>query len=150
MLIALVATLVICFLLNVPIGFALGMAALASLIASGTLPITMIPQRMVAGANSFPLLAIPYFMLAGSIMERGGVSRRIVNLASALVGHITGGLAAVSIGMYLFCCCFWFNGGDGSSGRRTDHPGNGQARLPKILCRGGRISGSLSWRDHTA
>ena len=62
MLIALVSTLVICFLLNVPIGFALGMAALASLIASGTLPITMIPQRMVAGANSFPILAIPYNM----------------------------------------------------------------------------------------
>jgi len=61
------------------------------------MPIAMIPQRMVAGANSFPLLAIPFFMLAGAIMERGGVSRRIVNLASTLVGHITGGLAAVSI-----------------------------------------------------
>lgn len=97
MLIALVSTLLICFLLNVPIGFALGMAALASLIASGSMPISMIPQRMVAGANSFPLLAIPFFMLAGAIMERGGVSRRIVKLASALVGHITGGLAAVSI-----------------------------------------------------
>jgi C4-dicarboxylate transporter DctM subunit len=97
MLFALVSTLVICFLINVPIGFALGMAALASLIASGTMPISMIPQRMVAGANSFPLLAIPFFMLAGAIMERGGVSRRIVNLASALVGHISGGLAAVSI-----------------------------------------------------
>ncbi|HCP07017.1 MAG: TRAP dicarboxylate transporter, DctM subunit [Synergistales bacterium 57_84] len=97
MLIALVSTLIICFLLNVPIGFALGMAALSSLIASGSMPIEMIPQRMVAGANSFPLLAIPFFMLAGAIMERGGVSRRIVSLASALVGHITGGLAAVSI-----------------------------------------------------
>ena len=97
MLMALASTLIVCFLLNVPIGFALGMAALASLIASGSMPIAMIPQRMVAGANSFPLLAIPFFMLAGAIMERGGVSRRIVNLASALVGHITGGLAAVSI-----------------------------------------------------
>ncbi len=97
MLMALASTLVICFLINVPIGFALGMAALASLLASGSMPIAMIPQRMVAGANSFPLLAIPFFMLAGAIMERGGVSRRIVSLASALVGHITGGLAAVSI-----------------------------------------------------
>ncbi|HPI98270.1 MAG TPA: TRAP transporter large permease, partial [Synergistales bacterium] len=49
------------------------------------------------GANSFPLLAIPFFMLAGAIMERGGVSKRIVNLASTIVGHISGGLAAVSI-----------------------------------------------------
>ncbi len=97
MLFALVSTLIICFLINVPIGFALGMASLASLIVSGTMPINMIPQRMVAGVNSFPLLAIPFFMLAGAIMERGGVSKRIVELASALVGHITGGLAAVSI-----------------------------------------------------
>ncbi len=94
---ALASTLIICFIMNVPIGFALGMAALASLIASGSMPIAMIPQRMIAGANSFPLLAIPFFMLAGAIMERGGVSKRIVSLASALVGHITGGLAAVSI-----------------------------------------------------
>lgn len=97
MLMALVSTLIICFIINVPIGFSLGMAALASVIASGSMPIAMIPQRMVAGANSFPLLAIPFFMLAGAIMEHGGVSRRIVSLASTLVGHITGGLAAVSI-----------------------------------------------------
>jgi len=97
MLTALVVTLVVCFLTNVPIGFALGIAALMSLVVSGTMPISMIPQRMVAGANSFPLLAIPFFMLAGAIMERGGVSKRIVNLASTIVGHISGGLAAVSI-----------------------------------------------------
>lgn len=97
MLFALVSTLVISFLINMPIGFALGIAALTSLVASGSFPISMIPQRMVAGANSFPLLAIPFFMLAGAIMERGGVSRRIVNLASALAGHISGGLAAVTI-----------------------------------------------------
>lgn len=97
MLEALIITLIICFLINVPIGFALALASLASLIVSGSMPIAMIPQRMVAGTNSFPLLAIPFFMLAGAIMERGGVSKRIVNLASTLVGHISGGLAAVSI-----------------------------------------------------
>lgn len=129
MLIALVATLVICFLLNVPIGFALGMAALASLIASGTLPITMIPQRMVAGANSFPLLAIPYFMLAGSIMERGGVSRRIVNLASALVGHITGGLAAVSI-----VACTFFAAVSGSTAATA--AAVGELTIPEMDKRG--------------
>ena len=97
MLSALIISLVVCFIANVPIGFSLGIASLASLIASGSMPIVLIPQRMVAGANSFPLLAIPFFMLAGAIMERGGVSKRIVSLASTLVGHITGGLAAVSI-----------------------------------------------------
>ncbi len=97
MLAILLTTLVICFAINVPIGFALAIAALFAMIFSGNLPLTLIPMRMVAGANSFPLLAIPFFMLAGAIMERGGVSRRIVELASTLVGHVQGGLAAVSI-----------------------------------------------------
>jgi len=97
MLAILLATLVICFAINVPIGFALAIAVLFAMIFSGNLPLTLIPMRMVAGANSFPLLAIPFFMLAGAIMERGGVSRRIVELANTLVGHVQGGLAAVSI-----------------------------------------------------
>lgn len=129
MLYALVSTLVICFLLNVPIGFALGMAALASLLASGNLPVTMIPQRMVAGANSFPLLAIPFFMLAGAIMERGGVSRRIVNLASALVGHISGGLAAVSI-----VACTFFAAISGSTAATA--AAVGELTIPEMEKRG--------------
>jgi C4-dicarboxylate transporter DctM subunit len=129
MLYALVSTLIICFLLNVPIGFALGMSALASLIVSGTLPITMIPQRMVAGANSFPLLAIPFFMLAGAIMERGGVSRRIVNLASALVGHISGGLAAVSI-----VACTFFAAISGSTAATA--AAVGELTIPEMEKRG--------------
>ncbi len=96
MLEALFFTLVFCFVLNVPIGFALGVASVASVLA-GDLPNIVVAQRMVAGVNSFPLLAIPFFMLAGAIMETGGVSRRIVELANSLVGHIRGGLAAVSI-----------------------------------------------------
>jgi len=93
----LLIALIFCFALNVPIGFSLGIASIASLMFSGDISPSLIPQRMVAGANSFPLLAIPLFMLAGVIMEKGGVSKRIVHLASTLVGHLKGGLAAVSI-----------------------------------------------------
>lgn len=93
---ALFATLIVCFVLNVPIGFSLGVASVVCVLA-GDLPNIVIAQRMVAGVNSFPLLAIPFFMLAGAIMETGGVSRRIVDLANTIVGHIRGGLAAVSI-----------------------------------------------------
>ena len=93
---ALFTTLIVCFVLNVPIGFALGVASVACVLA-GDLPNIVVAQRMVAGVNSFPLLAIPFFMLAGAIMETGGVSRRIVELANTIVGHIRGGLAAVSI-----------------------------------------------------
>ena len=97
MITALFVSLLVCFVLNVPIGLALGVAAIACASVSDAIPLLVVPQRMVAGVNSFPLLAIPFFMLAGAIMERGGVSRRIVNLANTLAGHITGGLAAVSI-----------------------------------------------------
>lgn len=94
---ALFGSLLVCFVLNVPIGFALGIAAIVCAAVSDAVPLLVVPQRMVAGVNSFPLLAIPFFMLAGAIMERGGVSRRIVSLANTLAGHISGGLAAVSI-----------------------------------------------------
>ncbi|MDR2588541.1 MAG: TRAP transporter large permease [Spirochaetales bacterium] len=94
----LIGTLIFCFIFNVPIGFALGVATSASMILGGSnMSLALIPQRMVAGVNSFPLLAIPFFMMAGAVMERGGVSKRIVHLSNACVGHIKGGLAAVSI-----------------------------------------------------
>lgn len=129
MLLVLVATLLIGFLINVPIGFALGIAALASLIVSGVMPLVMIPQRMVAGVNSFPLLAIPLFMLAGTIMERGGISRRIVQLASTLLGHVRGGLSAVSI-----LACTFFAAISGSA------PGTaaavGELTIPEMVRRG--------------
>lgn len=98
MLTVLLIVLLICFVLNVPIAFAMAFATLAAVISSnGAIPMTMMGQYMVAGANSFTLLAIPFFMIAGSLMEYGGVSKRIVKFADALVGHQHGGLSAVSI-----------------------------------------------------
>jgi len=57
----------------------------------------ILAQNLMEGANSFPLLAVPFFMLAGEIMNAGGLSRRIVNFAMSLVGHIRGGLGYVTI-----------------------------------------------------
>ncbi|MCE8018759.1 TRAP transporter large permease [Halomonas sp. MCCC 1A11036] len=129
MLLTLLVALVFCFMINVPIGFAMGIAVFASLIASGAMPIAMLPQRMVAGMNSFPLLAIPLFMLAGTIMERGGISKRIVGLASALLGHVQGGLAAVSV-----LACTFFASISGSA------PGTaaavGELTIPEMVKRG--------------
>lgn len=129
MLSILLTVLVIAFIINVPIGFAMGLAVLVSLLSSGTMPVQMLPQRMVAGINSFPLLAIPLFMLAGAIMERGGISRRIVELASALVGHFQGGLAAVSV-----MACTFFASISGSA------PGTaaavGELTIPEMVKRG--------------
>lgn len=80
---------------------AMGAASLIYLLATRTgdmpLPLTLIPQQLVGGVDSFPLLAVPMFLLAGELMTRGGVTTRLVNFAGVLVGHIRGGLAQVSI-----------------------------------------------------
>lgn len=80
---------------------AMGAASLVYLLASRSgdmpLPLTLIPQQLVGGVDSFPLLAVPMFLLAGELMTRGGVTTRLVNFAGVLVGHIRGGLAQVSI-----------------------------------------------------
>ena len=98
MLPALFITVVICLVINMPIGYALGIASAAALVFTGnTAQMLMVPQRIVAGMNSFPLLAIAYFMIAGAVMELGGVSKRIISLASAFVGHKKGGVASAAV-----------------------------------------------------
>jgi tripartite ATP-independent transporter DctM subunit len=99
------AFLFISFLLLLLIGLdlfsAMGAASLLYLLATQTgdmpLPLTLIPQQLIGGVDSFPLLAVPMFLLAGELMTRGGVTARLVNFAGVLVGHIRGGLAQVSI-----------------------------------------------------
>lgn len=81
----------------VPVAFALGLTSALFLWLRRTIPLIVIPQRMVGGANSFPLLAIPLFLLAGNIMNAGKLTHRLVEFASTLVGHITGGLAHVNV-----------------------------------------------------
>ena len=98
MLTALFTTVIICLVINMPIGYALGIASAAALVFTGNeAQMLMIPQRIVAGMNSFPLLAIAYFMIAGAVMELGGVSKRIISLASAFVGHKKGGVASAAV-----------------------------------------------------
>ena len=93
----LLSSFVILVLLGVPIAFVLGTASFISLWFGSTQALTIIPQQMFTACDSFPLLAIPLFMIAGSLMGEGGISRRLINLADACVGHYTGGLAYVGI-----------------------------------------------------
>jgi len=83
--------------INVPIGFALTLTTAIFLLWQGGAPLTVIPLNLFEGASKFPLLAIPLFILAGGLMETGGISLRLVNLASSLVGFIRGGLAMVTV-----------------------------------------------------
>ncbi len=92
---------VVLLVLGLDLFSAMGMASLAYLVAaqfgSSPLPLTLIPQQLMAGVDSFPLLAVPMFLLAGELMTRGGVTARLIDFSGVLVGHIRGGLAQVSI-----------------------------------------------------
>src|SRR5690349_6736365 len=87
-----VIAFVVMLLSTAPVAFAIGVSATLGLFIAEAAPILIVPQRIVAGADSFVLLAIPLFILAGALMETGGISARLVELARALVGHIRGGL----------------------------------------------------------
>ena len=87
--------------LGVPIAVAMGMASVAALTIATDLPIVAVGQRMLVILDSFPFLALPFFILAGLFMEQGGITRRLVDFAAIFVGRITGGLAQVLIGSNL-------------------------------------------------
>ena len=95
-------TLFICLFIGVPIAIALGVSALTAIYFGTTLPLSIITQKAFTSLDSFPLLAIPFFMLAGILMGKGGVSKRLLAFASALVGWMTGGLSMVTIVACMF------------------------------------------------
>ena len=101
--------LFVLFFMNIPIGFSLGLASLTVMVIRD-LPLITISQKMFSGVDSFPLLAVPFFILAGDMMDAGGISLRIVRFAHTLVGHIRGGLAHVAVMASMF-----FAGISGSS-----------------------------------
>ncbi|WP_340108141.1 TRAP transporter large permease [Pikeienuella sp. HZG-20] len=117
--------LVLLFVVGIPAAFALG---LTSLIVTGfergfdAIPYTIVAQRMVYGVNSFPLLAIPFFILAGKIMNTGGITDRIFDFARRLVGRLQGGLGQVNIAASII-----FSGMSGSA--VADAMGIGQIEI---------------------
>lgn len=88
--------MLVAFAMGVPVAYSLLVPSVLYLLHQGV-PLYVIPQKMANGVESFPLLAVPFFIAAGELMNTGGVTRRLVNLASTTVGHITGGLAHVAI-----------------------------------------------------
>ncbi len=84
--------------LGVPVAFAMGLASTVFiLVAPGQIPLEVLPQRMIAGMDSFSLLAIPFFYLAGELMNAGGITQRLVAVSQAFVGHFRGGLSHVVV-----------------------------------------------------
>ena len=92
-----IGSLLLAMALGVPIAFSLLICGVALMVHLNMFDAQILAQNLIEGSNSFPLLAVPFFMLAGEIMNAGGLSRRIVNFAVACVGHIKGGLGYVTI-----------------------------------------------------
>jgi TRAP-type transport system large permease protein len=97
-------TLVLLFVLfavlvsiEVPVGFAMALAAIGVIVIDQPVPLTIVVQRMASGLDSFPILAIPLFILAGHLLNGAGIAARIFEFAGCLVGHIRGGLAHVNV-----------------------------------------------------
>jgi tripartite ATP-independent transporter DctM subunit len=107
---ALGLSLAILFLLGVPIAVSIGLASVIGIEVQGSLPLLLVAQRMFTGIDSFPLMAIPLFILAGNLMSAGGISYRLVELAKSMVGGIQGGLACSCV-----LTCMMFASVSGSS-----------------------------------
>src|SRR5699024_7403014 len=90
-------TVLILLAIGVPIAFALGITAVIYLVLLTDLPLSLMLQQLYLGINSFPLLAIPLFILAGSLMNTGGMSLRLINFALSIIGTVKGGLAYVNV-----------------------------------------------------
>ena len=91
-------SLVLLMVLGMPIAFALILTGVALMVHLDFFDAQLVAQNLLSGADNFPLMAVPFFILAGELMNAGGISKRIINLAVSLVGHIQGGLGYVAIG----------------------------------------------------
>ena len=100
---------IVLMLLNIPLAIVLGLSSVIALVTSSNIPIAVVAQRLFTASDSFPLMAIPFFILAGTLMEGGGISSRLINLANKMVGNVTGGLGLVAV-----LACMFFGAISGS------------------------------------
>nr|WP_206699261.1 TRAP transporter large permease [Brevibacillus agri] len=107
-------TLLVLLIINVPIAVALGLSVVVAFIVEGNIPLLVVIQKMFNGTDSFPLMAIPFFLLAGKLMETGGISARLIRFANTIVGNLPGGLAIVAV-----LGCTFFAAISGSSAATT-------------------------------
>lgn len=107
-------TLLVLLIINVPIAVALGLSVVVAFIVEGNIPLLVVIQKMFNGTDSFPLMAIPFFLLAGKLMETGGISARLIRFANTIVGNLPGGLSIVAV-----MGCTFFAAISGSSAATT-------------------------------
>lgn len=94
--------LVVVLILNIPVGFGIGLSSVVAVLADGRLSSQYIVEQIISGTDSFPLMAIPLFILAGELMGAGGVSKRLLNVCNVFIGRVTGGIAIVTVVLCMF------------------------------------------------
>src|SRR3546814_7520630 len=97
MILTLFGALVVLLALGVPVAFSMGLSGLVIVLTQPAVQERLLITKTFGGMDSFTLMAIPFFILAGEVMSRSGLTQRIVDLANAIVGHIRGGLAYVTV-----------------------------------------------------
>lgn len=97
MVVMLFVVFLIFVMIGVPIAFCLGLSSVLYLMTAG-IPLTIVPQKLYSGIDNFVLICIPGFILAGNLMNTGGITKRIVTFSNALFGRLTGGLAMADVG----------------------------------------------------
>ena len=120
---------VVFLMLGLPIAFSLGLGSVVAIFMDDKISSMLVAQKLFSSINSFSLMAIPFFMLSGELMEAGGISKRLVNIAKAFVGHITGGIGMVDIGTSVL-----FAGVSGSAA--ADTAAVGSMLIPSMLKNG--------------
>jgi C4-dicarboxylate transporter DctM subunit len=99
---ALFGFLIVLLLINIPVVFALGVTSIIWILTVKQIPLVLVVHRMFRGLDSFPLIAMPFFILAGLVLDRIGATRKLMNLADSLVGHFKGGLAHINVVASMF------------------------------------------------
>lgn len=90
-------TFAILVLLNVPIAYSLILSSIVYILVTSSVPIHVVAQKMFTAVDTFPIMAVPFFMIAGNLMDKGGISKRLINLANKMVGNVAGGLGMVAV-----------------------------------------------------
>ncbi len=140
---ALALSLVIFFAVSIPVAVSIALASIFGIVFFSNLPLLVVPQKMFTGHDSFPLMAVPFFILAGNLMTRGGISHRLVDFAKSLVGGTQGGLASTCV-----VACMVFAAISGSSVATTFAIGS--ILIPAMIKHGYPVSMAASIQASSA
>lgn len=140
---ALALSLIVFFAVSIPVAVSIALASVFGIVFFSNLPLLVVPQKMFTGLDSFPLMAVPFFILAGNLMTKGGISHRLVDFAKSLVGGTQGGLASTCV-----VACMVFAAISGSSVATTFAIGS--ILIPAMIRHGYPVSMAASIQASSA